>query len=412
MVSVQDVASEVFPASGSPNFMRKNIRFQADVKISVINETGPRESRTVLVPENAAKLVALGAGLTVESDLGKACGILDAAYEKAGAKLSRDRSALLAEADLLLRIHAPAPDEIGRLKNGAIHISLLDPFQNRETLNGLASQGVTALSLEMIPRITRAQSMDVLSSQANLAGYAAVILAAGHLNKIFPLLMTAAGTFRPAKVLVIGAGVAGLQACATAHRLGAQVQAFDTRPVVEQEVRSVGARFLKIDLGQAGQDEQGYARSLTAEQLQKQREALRQVCADSDVVITAAQVFGRRAPVIVTRDMVAAMKPGAVVVDLAVENGGNVEGVVRDEVVDMDGVKVLGQGNMAGRVAAHASLAFSNNVTSLVEAFWDSPTQTLVLPPEDEIIQGCLVTRDGRVCHPKLIESARKEGRN
>jgi NAD(P) transhydrogenase subunit alpha len=302
-------------------------------------------------------------------------------------------------------------EEIGRLKTGAIHISLLDPFQNLELLNALAARGVTAVSLEMIPRITRAQSMDVLSSQANLAGYAAVVLAAGHLNKIFPLLMTAAGTFRPAKVFVIGAGVAGLQACATAHRLGAQVQAFDTRPVVEEEVRSVGARFLKIDLGQAGQDEQGYARSLTEEQLRKQREALRQVCADSDIVITAAQVFGRRAPVIVTRDMLSAMKPGAVVVDLAVENGGNVEGVMRDEVTDFNGVKVLGPGNMAGRVCAHASLAFSNNVTTLVEAFWDGTAGTMILPPDDEIIQGCLVTRDGRVCHPKLIPSAPGEGR-
>ena len=235
---------------------------------------------------------------------------------------------------MVLRRHKPAPDEIRRLKDGSIHVSYLDPFHEKQLVQALAEHGVSALSMEMIPRTTLAQKMDALSSQASLAGYAAVVLAAERLTRIFPMMMTPAGTIQPARVFIIGAGVAGLQAIATARRLGARVEAFDTRPAVEEQVRSLGARFVEVDLGETGQTKDGYARELTPQQLQKQRDAMAKVCAQSDVVITTAQVFGRKAPLIVTREMIDGMKPGSIDVDMAVESGGNVEGSLRgDEIV-------------------------------------------------------------------------------
>ena len=248
--------------------------------------------------------------------------------------------------------------------------------------------------------------MDALSSQANLTGYVAVILAARHANKIFPMMTTAAGTILPARVFIIGAGVAGLQAIATAKRLGAKVTAYDTRPVVEEQVKSLGAQFLKIDVGETGQTKDGYAKALTEEQIKKQRGAMKKVCAESDVVITAAQVFGRRAPILVTADMLAAMKPGSVVVDLAIETGGNVEGAVFDQVVDKNGVKIVGVANLPGHVPAHASQVYSTNLTSLVEEFWDKQNKQFVLKLEDEIIKGCLVTHGGKIVNERLASAA------
>jgi NAD(P) transhydrogenase subunit alpha len=245
--------------------------------------------------------------------------------------------------------------------------------------------------------------MDVLSSQANLGGYEAVILTARYSNKIFPMMTTAAGTILPAKVFIIGVGVAGLQAIATAKRLGAKVTAYDTRPVVEEQVKSLGAQFLKIDVGETGQTKDGYAKALTEEQIQKQRDAMRKICGDSDVVITTAQVFGRRAPILVTADMLNAMKPGSVVVDLAVETGGNVEGVVYDQVTDRNGVKIVGIANLPGRVPLHASQVYSANLTNLIEEFWDKQNKTFVLNLEDEIIKGCLITHGGRIVNEKLV---------
>jgi NAD(P) transhydrogenase subunit alpha len=267
----------------------------------------------------------------------------------------------------------------------------------------LAAQGVSAISLEMVPRITRAQKMDVLSSQANLAGYTAVVLAADHSRKIFPMMMTAAGTITPAKVFIIGAGVAGLQAIATARRLGAKVSAFDTRPVVEEQVKSLGAAFVKIDLGETGQTKDGYAKSLTEEQLAKQRAGLKKVCAESDVVITTAQVFGRKAPIIVTQEMLDAMKPGSVVVDCAIESGGNVEGAPVNQIAERKGVTIIALANLAGRVPTHASQVFSGNLTALVEEFWDQDEKKFVLKLDDEIIKGCLITHNGEICHPDII---------
>jgi NAD(P) transhydrogenase subunit alpha len=257
--------------------------------------------------------------------------------------------------------------------------------------------------MEFIPRTTRAQKMDVLSSQANLGGYEAVILAARYSNKIFPMMTTAAGTILPSKVLIIGVGVAGLQAIATAKRLGAKVTAYDPRPVVEEQVKSLGAQFLKIDVGETGQTKDGYAKALTEEQLQKQRDAMKKVCGESDVVITAAQVFGRRAPILVTADMLNAMKPGSVVIDLAIEGGGNVEGAVFDQVIDRQGVKIVGIANLPGRVPLHASQVYSANLTNLIEEFWDKPTKQFVLKLDDEIIKGCLITHGGKIVNEKLL---------
>jgi NAD(P) transhydrogenase subunit alpha len=372
------------------------------MKISVPREMHPGETRAPLTPDSAGKLVKLGAQVEVEAGLGLAAGFSDDAYTKAGATISSDRQALLKSGDIVLRLRKPPVAEVSLLKSGCVHASLLDPFNEKELVQKLAERGVSAISMEFIPRSTRAQKMDVLSSQANLGGYEAVILAARYANKVFPMMTTAAGTILPCKVFIIGVGVAGLQAIATAKRLGAKVTAYDTRPVVEEQVKSLGAQFLKIDLGETGQTKEGYAKALTEEQIKKQREAMNKSCGDSDVVITAAQVFGRRAPVLVTADMLNAMKPGSVVVDLAVETGGNVEGVVYDQVTDRNGVKIVGIANLPGRVPLHASQVYSANLVNLIEEFWDKKEKTFVLKLDDEIIKGCLVTHGGRIVNEKL----------
>ena len=373
------------------------------MKITVPRETHPGETRAPLTPDGAAKLVKLGAQVEVEAGLGVAAGFPDEAYAKAGATISSDRQALLSTGDIVLRLRKPTVADIELLKPGCVHASLLDPFNEKELVQKFADRGISAISMEFIPRSTRAQKMDVLSSQANLGGYEAVILAARYSNKIFPMMTTAAGTILPSKVFIIGVGVAGLQAIATAKRLGAKVTAYDTRPVVEEQVKSLGAQFLKIDIGETGQTKEGYAKALTEEQIQKQRDAMKKTCADSDVVISAAQVFGRKAPVLVTPEMLDAMKPGSVVVDLAVETGGNVAGVVYDQVTDRKGVKIVGIANLPGRVPLHASQVYAANLVALVEEFWDKKEKTFVLKLEDEIIKGCLVTHGGKIVNEKLI---------
>ena len=370
--------------------------------IFVPRETHPGEFRVPLIPDNVKKLVAKGAEITIESGMGEPSGYANSAYEEAGAKVSADRDATLGAADMVLRLRKPPLDEIAKLKRGCIHVSFLDPFNERELIDALVNAGISAISMEMIPRTTRAQKMDALSSQASLAGYAAVILAADRLNQIFPMMMTPAGTIKPSRVFVIGAGVAGLQAIATAKRLGSRVDAFDTRPVVEEQVASLGAKFVKVDLGETGQTKDGYAKELTPEQQQKQRDAMAKVCAQSDVVITTAKLFGRKAPVIVTKDMVANMKRGSVIIDLAAESGGNVEGVQVDEEVDVNGVRIVGLSNLEGRVPIHASQMYSSNLGNLVEEFWDKEAKQFVLKLDDEIIQGCLVTHDGAIVSEML----------
>ena len=278
------------------------------MRIVIPRESVAGERRTSATPETVKKMIRLGAEVAIESGAGAAVGFDDSIYEELGAEIVADRAALLGSADMVLRLRKPEPDEIGMMKSGCIHVSYLDPFNERDLIKTLADKGITAISMEMIPRSTRSQKMDALSSQANLAGYVAVMLAAAQLPRIFPMLMTPAGTLKPAKVFIIGAGVAGLQAIATAKRLGARVTAFDTRPVVAEQVRSLGGKFLEIDLGDTGQTSDGYAKELTPEQVEIQRQAQKDVIADSDVVITTAQVFGRKPPVLVTKDMVEGME--------------------------------------------------------------------------------------------------------
>lgn len=369
-------------------------------------ETHAGETRAAMVPEQVAKLKTLGAAIEVESGIGLACGHTDDDYTKAGAAVRVDRAVMIQGADVIVQVRKPSADDVALMREGAVFIALLDPFNARDLIKALAQRGVSAISLEMVPRSTRAQKMDVLSSQASLAGYAAVITAAARTGKIFPMMMTPAGTIKPVKVFIIGAGVAGLQAIATAKRLGAKVEAFDTRPVVEEQVRSLGAKFVKIDVGETGQTEGGYAKALTDEQLKLQREGMARVCAESDIVITAAQVFGRRAPILLTAEMLDVMRSGSVVVDLAVETGGNVEGVVADQVTDRKGVKIVGTANLPGTVPMHASQMFASNITALLTEFWDKETKLLKLNLDDDILKSCVVTHGWRIVNEKLATNS------
>lgn len=370
--------------------------------IVIPKETDPGESRVPVVPATVEKLVKLGAEVAIESGMGLSCEFKDGEYQAAGAKIIGNRKELLSSADMVLRLNKPSLEEIKELKKGCFHLSYLDPFNEKELIDELARCGISAFSLEMIPRTTKAQKLDVLSSQASLGGYAAVMLAASRITKAFPMMTTPSGTIKPARVFVIGAGVAGLQAIATAKRLGAVVEAFDTRLVVEEQVRSLGAKFVKIDLGETGQTKDGYAKQLTPEQLEKQRQGMKKFCANSDVVITTAQVFGKKAPRIVTADMVSAMKPGSVIVDMAVETGGNVEGSQVNQEISVNGVRIIGLANLPGRVARDASLMYSNNLSNFISDFWNKDSKQFRLELEDEIIKGCLITHNGQVVHEKF----------
>jgi len=372
------------------------------MKIFIPRETHENEQRVPIIPTDAEKLVKAGAEVMIEKGMGNSCHFSDDQYEKIGAAVSKNRSTGFKSADMVLRLNKPKREDILLLKKGNIHVSFMDPFNERQLVKSLANQGVSTICMEMIPRTTLAQKMDALSSQASLGGYVAVILAAERLNKVFPMMMTPAGTIQPARVFIIGAGVAGLQAIATAKRLGARVEAFDTRPVVAEQVKSLGARFVEIDLGETGQTKDGYARELTSEQLQKQREAMAKICAVSDVVITTAQVFGRRAPLIVTKEMIAGMKPGSLVVDMAIAGGGNVEGAVYGKEKEVNGVRIIGLDNLPAHVAAHASQMYSTNLTGLVEHFWNKEAKSFELKLEDEIIKGCLITHDNKICNEML----------
>ncbi len=369
------------------------------LRIFIPIEADPRETRIAMVPEVAGKLSKAGIEVRIQAGLGRRLGWADALYEAAGAKVEAGPAAGYGEADMVLRVTPTAVEEVKVLRRGCVHVSHLDPFGQPSLVRALAEAGITAVSMEMMPRTTVAQKMDALSSQANLAGYVAVLLAAERSDKIFPMMSTPAGTIAPARVLVIGAGVAGLQAIATAKRLGAVVEAFDTRPVVEEQVRSLGARFIKVDLGETGQTKDGYAKALTEEQLARQREALARTCASADVVITTAKVFGRKAPVIVTDEMLSGMGQGSVVVDLAVEAGGNVAGSVAGEEREVHGVRVLGLTNLAGRVPLAASQVYASNLGNFVLHFWDKAKSEFNLDLQHEILRGCVLTHQGRIIH-------------
>ena len=372
------------------------------MQIAVPSETHANERRVALIPDSVQKLIRAGLEISVESGLGSGSGFTDSEYAEVGATIVNDRKSLLALGDILLRVRKPDPVEISLLKKGAIHVSYLDPYNESELVDSLASQGTTAISMEMIPRTTRAQKMDALSSQASLAGYVMVLLAASKLDRILPMMMTPAGTLSPARVFVIGAGVAGLQAIATAKRLGARVEAFDTRQVVAEQVHSLGAKFVEIDLGETGQTKDGYAKELTDEQLELQRQGMKDVISQSDIVITTAQVFGRPAPRIVTMDMVDAMKRGGVIVDMAVESGGNVEGSQADAVVDVDGVSIVGVSNLPAEVSRDASQMYSSNLFNLVTEFWDEENKTFNLDLGDDILQGCVITHEGVIVNEAI----------
>ena len=355
------------------------------------------EIRIAIVPSVVKKYLGLGAEVLIESGAGKSINIDDKDYAEAGGIITKNRLDTLSNADIICRLNAPPVEEILALKKDCIHISFLDPIKEKSLVDAFVGASVTSISMELIPRITRAQKMDALSSQASLGGYSAVIEAAKRLGKVFPMMMTPAGTISPAKVFIVGVGVAGLQAIATAKRLGARVEAFDTRPVVEEQVLSLGAKFIKIDIGASEETEQGYAKELTAEQLELQRQGMIKVCSNSDVIITTAQVFGRPAPRIITQDMIAVMKSGSVIVDMAVSTGGNVEGSVLGETVISNGVQIVGMNNLPAEVAENASQVYANNIYNIIDECWDQEKAVVDIDLEDEILSGCIVSYAGEL---------------
>lgn len=372
--------------------------------IAGLLENNTEEKRLSILPETVEKYCQLGYDVGIASGLGKSLNILDKAFEEKGARIF-SQDALISKADVVLRVGKPSLRDLDHFKPGCLSVSFLDPFFERKLVEHAAQKNISLMSMELIPRLTYAQKMDALSSQANLSGYVAVILAASQLNKAFPMMMTAAGTISPARVFVIGAGVAGLQAIATAKRLGARVEAFDTRPEVEEQINSLGARFIKVDLGETEKTKEGYAKALTAEQLAKQQEAMAKVCAYSDVVITTAQVFGRRAPVIVKQSMLDRMKPGSVVVDLAAGTGGNVEGTQINEIRDFQGIKIIGYTHLPGFVAQHATEMYANNLYHLMDTVMHKTEAEYQLDLEHEITKGCLVTFQSKVVHPVILKA-------
>ena len=353
-----------------------------------------------VVPDVAKRLADLGLEVAVESGAGVGAGFSDDAYRDAGAELVAGPGPVLG-ADVVLKVQAPTLEEVRMLKQGALLVSFLQPATQAEVVEALAQQGVTAFSLELLPRISRAQSMDALSSQASLAGYKAVLMAANRLGKFFPMLMTAAGTIAPARVLVLGAGVAGLQAIATARRLGAVVEAYDVRPAVKEEVQSLGARFVELEIeSQEGQG--GYAGEQSEEFLRRQRELLAERVGAADVVVSTAAIPGRRAPVLVTGDMVRGMRAGSVIVDLAAETGGNVELTSPGKVVEVGGVTIDGTLNVPSTVPLHASQLYSRNLFNLLQHLLKEGE--IQIDFEDEITRGCCVTYQGKVVHERARE--------
>ena len=365
------------------------------MNVGVPRETAPGERRVALVPEAVGKLTKAGMAVVVESGAGLGSGHDDDAYRTAGATVA-DRTAAFG-ADLVVKVQKPSAEEIALLREGAALIATLQPLSSKDAVRAIAARRTTAFSMDMIPRVTRAQPMDSLSSQSNIAGYKAVLVAANSLPKFFPMLTTAAGTVTPARVLVLGAGVAGLQAIATARRLGAVVEAFDTRPVVKEQVQSLGAKFLEIDLGEQGEGTGGYAKELSADAHRKEQELVGSHVKDADVVITTALVPGRRAPILVTADMVKAMRAGSVIVDLAAELGGNCELTEPGQTVVRDGVTIHGEVNWPSTVAVHASQLYARNVSALLGHLVKDGALSLDL--EDEITKGALITHQGQVVH-------------
>ncbi|HEX7263833.1 MAG TPA: Re/Si-specific NAD(P)(+) transhydrogenase subunit alpha [Candidatus Dormibacteraeota bacterium] len=368
------------------------------MKVGTPKESSPDERRVALVPDTVTRLAAAALEVSVESGAGSPAYFPDDAYQQAGAKVIKGASALLGESDVVLKVQAPSTAEVEMLRKEAVLISFLQPATQGDIIQALAKRGVTAFSLELVPRISRAQSMDALSSQASVSGYKAVLMAAGRVGKFFPMMMTAAGTIPPARVLVMGAGVAGLQAIATARRLGAVVSAYDVRPAVKEEVQSLGATFIELAL-ETQEGEGGYAREQSEDFLRKQRELIGEHIAKSDVVITTAAVPGRRAPLLVTGEMVKGMRPGSVIVDLAADTGGNVELTQAGKDIDIGGVTIIGTSNVPSTMPLHASQLYARNVANLLLHLVKEGA--IVLDFADEITKGCCVTHGGEIVNER-----------
>lgn len=372
-------------------------------KVLVCKEKDERETRVALIPDDIKKLVSMGFEFKVVSGAGLKSGFSDEAYKTAGASIVAKEEDAYDDSEIIVRIMKP--ESIDGIKKDTLHLSYMDPFNEKELLNKFAAQGIQAVSLEMIPRSTLAQKMDVQSSQTSLAGYVAVVNAAAKLPKILPMMVTPAGTINPARVFIIGVGVAGLQAIATAKRLGARVDAFDTRPVVEEQVKSLGASFVKIDLGEMGQTSQGYAKELTPEQIAKQKEAQAKVCEKANIVITTAKVFGRKAPRLIEKNVLDRMMPGSIVVDMACSTGGNVEGSkLFENVVTENGVTIMSGDLLERQVPYDASKMFSGNITAFLThaGFYNKEAKEFNVNMEDDIMKGCLLTQGGQIIHERF----------
>ena len=371
------------------------------MKIAVAKEIDPAEPRVAASPDTIKKFKALGVDVAVEPGAGIKSGLPDSEFASAGATVSADA---VKDADIVIKVKRPEASELGQYKRGALVIAIMDPYGNETALKTMADAGVSAFAMELMPRITRAQVMDVLSSQANLAGYRSVIEAAEAFGRAFPMMMTAAGTVPAAKLFVMGVGVAGLQAIATARRLGAIVTATDVRPAVKEQVESLGAKFIAVEDEEFKQAETagGYAKDMSKEYQAKQAALTADHIKKQDVVITTALIPGRPAPRLISLDMVKTMKPGSVLVDLAVERGGNVEGVKNGETVEVDGVKIVGFPNLAGRVAASASGLYARNLLSFIETLVDKSTKALKVNWDDELVKATALTKDGKVVHPNF----------
>jgi NAD(P) transhydrogenase subunit alpha len=374
------------------------------MRIAVVRESDPAEPRVAATPDTVKKMKALGADVAVETGAGVKSGVLDTDYEGVGATIAPNAADAAKDADVVLKVRRPTPEEAASYKAGALVIAIMDPYGNEAALEALAKANVTAFAMELMPRITRAQVMDVLSSQANLAGYRAVIDAAGEFGRAFPMMMTAAGTVPATRLFVMGVGVAGLQAIATARRLGAVVTATDVRPATKEQVESLGAKFLAVEDEEFknAQTAGGYAKEMSKEYQAKQAALVAEHIKKQDVVITTALIPGRPAPKLVSAEMVKSMKAGSVIVDLAVERGGNVEGAKAGEVADVNGVKIVGYTNVAGRLAASASSLYAKNLYNFLDILVDKKTKALAVNWDDEIVKAIVLTKDGAVVHPNF----------
>ena len=383
---------------------RKKVR-GPPMKIAVLKERRAHEHRVAASPDTVKKMVKLGLEVTVESGAGQAASYLDEDYEDAGATIAKTAAAAMKGANVILKVQRPEPSELKSMPSGAHLFALIDPYRAGDELKAIADAGLTAFAMEFMPRITRAQSMDVLSSQANLAGYKAVLDGCANFGRALPMMMTAAGKIPPAQVMVMGAGVAGLQAIATAKRLGAIVNATDVRPAAKEQVESLGGKFVAVEDEEFKQAETagGYAKEMSAEYKKKQAALIAETLPKMDLVITTALIPGRPAPVLIDEDMVRSMKPGAVIVDLAVDNGGNCALSKPGDVAVVEDVTIVGYHNVPSRLAADASMLYANNIFNFLSLLVDKESKDLAIDWDDEIVKGTLVTKDGKIVHPNLV---------